>query len=54
MKSVAAYVDEIMAIKTKEGRIRALNRVPEHKRADVEKWVKILWGKKSDGKRKGS
>jgi hypothetical protein len=43
VKSLAAYVADILALEGKEARKLALNKVPAHLRSEVEKRVKQLW-----------
>lgn len=43
MKTIAAYVAEILTVDSIEERRRALDRVPRHLRNDVEKRVRELW-----------
>jgi hypothetical protein len=51
IKSTADYVSEIADNPNREEREQALEKVPVHLRAQVEKWVRFMWAKKRSGKR---
>ena len=46
MKSLAAYVADILALEGRETRRQALEKVPAHLKADVERRVRQLWGQR--------
>jgi hypothetical protein len=48
VKSLAAYVADILALEDRETRRQALQKVPPHIRGEVERLVKQLWGHRNE------